>query len=159
MKLFKIILFLLFLNNTNSLYNLIIKKCDGFNEPVIDYLRYQYDYTHYPIYCIKNNEKFNFNNIKYMYYSLLHNWYACDEDFKYLNMSIKDKNLYLWELIWNNYGSCSEYNMYDYFNKTFILFYQNYNYYKKCFENDKYCSNLFDSELNKKNLIIKYYIE
>ena len=153
-----ILLLLLFIQNTLSIYNLIVKKCEGFNEPVIDLMRYQYDYIHYPIYC-PTNKKYNFNNIKYMYYSLSHNWFACHEDFKNMNMSNNDKNHYLWKSIWDNYGSCTTYDMYNYFNKTIVFFYQNYDYYKKCIKNENYCSKLFDSKFNPKKVIVKYYLQ
>tara|TARA_B100001094_G_C18034599_1_gene721851 strand:+ start:506 stop:922 length:417 start_codon:yes stop_codon:yes gene_type:complete len=113
----------------NSFFYLYLEKCNTNSDFSIDFLRYQYDDKHYPIYC---NKKFEFNNIKYMYYNLKYDLIDCEK--KKINYNDYLKN------IWDLYGSCSNLDNYNYFNKTLTLFYRdnkllnNYNckHHKHC---------------------------
>ena len=135
-----LILILINLFFTSSIYVLYLKKCNDNSNYIIDFLRYQYDIKHYPIYC---NNKFEYNNIKYMSYNLNHDFNNCN----HLNKknTIKDNILY-WKYIYNMYGSCSNFENYEYFNKTLQLFYKhnklinNYN----CIHNN-YCKIVFNN--------------
>ena len=126
----KYILFFLISNLifSNAIYYLYLHKCNPNSDFTIEFLRKQYDDKHYPIYCNKNYE---YNNIKYMKYNLNHDFIDCDN---------KKNNLNYLENIWNLYGSCTDLDNYNYFNKSLVLFY-NYskllNHYN-C-KHDKHC--------------------
>lgn len=124
-----ILLFLLFYNLyfIDAFYYLYLHKCDSKQHFTIEYLRYQYDNKHYPMFC--NNQKFILQNIKYMQHNLNYDFIDCYK-----------KNKLYWENIWNMYGSCTDLDIYNYFNKSLILFYKYNNLlnHYNCVH-DKYC--------------------
>ena len=107
-------LFLLFFNLyfVNAFYYLYMHKCNADADFTIEFLRYQYDNKHYPIYC--NNKDFKYNNIKYMKHNLNHDFIDCDD---------KKNNLNYLNHIWKMYGSCTNLDNYNYFNKSLVLLY------------------------------------
>ena len=69
-----------------------------------------------------------------------------------LNLDIKSyiqKTINLWENVWYDFGSCSNLNQYDYFNKSMILFYNLNHKYKNCFYYDylEYCNYYYNDDL------------
>lgn len=151
-----LIFFLYFLvNSTFGLYKLSIRKCDPSDNYSINYLRYQYDYKHYPQFCNYNN-KFDEKNIDFMKYSLEKFWYHCDYEYNNLNISDIDKNIIFWKDIWYDYGTCSKLEQYNYFNLSLILFYNYKPIFKKCYFDDQYCEHFYD---NIKNIDLDYEIK
>ena len=124
-----------------------IKKCNIDDYYSIDYLRYQYDYKHYPQFCNFNYNIFDTNSVDFMKFSLEKFWFPCDNEYKINNISTNDRFYMLWKDIWFDYGSCSNFNQYEYFNKSLILYYNFKKYFKKCYYNDYYCEQYFDNNL------------
>ena len=110
------ILFFLIINLifSNAYYYLYMHKCNPYADFTIEFLRKQYDDKHYNVYC---NEDFEYNNIKFMQYNLNHDFIDCNNK----------NNLDYWKSIYNFYGSCSNLDTYDYFNKSLVLFYKYHN--------------------------------
>ena len=131
-KLLFLLSLLILVSYVYGIYKLNIIRCNECENYSINYLRYQYDFKHYPLYCDYNNNKFEFNNIEYLGFTLEIYWSACNNE----NLDSRlhnQKNLNLWENMWYNYGSCSNLNQYDYFNKSMILFENLDNKYENCF--------------------------
>ena len=117
----KLFVLLVLVSYVYGIYKLNVVRCDGYDDYSINYLRYQYDYKHYPQFCDYNNNKFEFNNIEYLGYSLERYWSACNSE--YLDIkSYNQKKINLWKNMWYDFGSCSNLNQYDYFNKSMIYF-------------------------------------
>lgn len=149
-KITKLLFLFLLISYVYGLYKLNIKRCSEYDDYSINYLRYQYDYKHYPQFCNYNSNNFNIKNIEYLRYGLENYWYDCN----YIN---DENNINLWENMWYDYGSCTDLNQYEYFNKTMILFYNvkktNYNcYYYNYIE---YCDYYYDDNLEE---ILNYNI-
>ena len=147
-KITKSFFLLILVSYVYGIYKLNIVRCNGYDDFSINYLRYQYDYKHYPQFCDYNNNKFEFNNIEYLGYSLERYWSACNNE----NLDIKSynqKTINLWENVWYDFGSCSNLNQYDYFNKSMILFYNLNHKYNNCFYYDyvEYCNYYYNDDL------------
>tara|TARA_Y100000389_G_C17179836_1_gene373412 strand:- start:103 stop:540 length:438 start_codon:yes stop_codon:yes gene_type:complete len=140
MKLLFIILFNLIINYSYSLqtiykipnknYYLYTKKCDNYNNISIDFVRYQYNYKNYPEFCINNKYYDIFDNrkIDYMILYLYTYWHPCLNNIYIRNNAEYKEILYdYWADIYNRYGSCTDMNVYDYFNYSITIF----NKYKK----------------------------
>ena len=140
MKLLFIILFNFIINYSYSLTNiykipdtyfyLYTKKCNNYNNISIDFLRYQYNYKYFPEYCINNKYYDIFDNrkIDYMIQDLFGYWHPCLNNIYIRNNAEYREMLYnYWADIYNRYGSCTNMNVYDYFNYSIKIF----NKYKK----------------------------
>ena len=136
---------LLIINLTSGLFKLSVRKCTPNDDYSINYLRYQYDYKHYPQFCDYNNKHFDEKNIEYMKYSLDRFWYPCDYEYNNLNISFFDKNIHFWKNIWYDYGSCSKLDQYDYFNTSLVLFYNYKSIFKNCYFEDQYCEHYYEN--------------
>ena len=149
------LLFLLILNSyVYGIYKLNIHICNNYNDYSINYLRYQYDYKHYPLFCDYKNNKFEFNNIKYLGFNLERYWSACNDE-NLDRISYNKKNLNLWKNIWYYYGSCTNLDEYNYFNKTMFLF-ENINKKKEnCYYNNniEYCNYYYNDKFELINII------
>lgn len=102
---------------------LYIKKCDNYNNISIDFIRYQYNSKYYPIYCtIKDN--FDNRKIDYILSELHTYWHPCLNNI-YIKNNIEYQNILYnyWEDIYNKYGSCTNMDVYEYFNYTINKFY------------------------------------
>ena len=105
-KLLFLLSLLILVSYVYGIYKLNIIRCNECENYSINYLRYQYDFKHYPLYCDYNNNKFEFNNIEYLGFTLEIYWSACNNE----NLDSRlhnQKNLNLWENMWYNYGCCS----------------------------------------------------
>ena len=145
---YKLISLLFLINYVVGIYKLNIIRCSEYDDYSINYLRYQYDYKHFPQFCDFNYNKFEFSNIEYLGFTLERYWRACNNE----NLDIKSynqKNLNLWENMWYDYGTCSSLNQYDYFNKSMILFYNLDHKYKNCFYYNyiEYCNYYYNNKL------------
>lgn len=140
MKLLLIMLFNLFINYSFSrqqIYKIPITnyylhtiKCNYNNNISIYFIRYQYNYKNYPEYCINNKHYDVFDNrkIDYMLYDLYLYWHPCLNNIYIRNNAEYKEILYdYWGDIYNRYGSCTNMNVYDYFNYSIKIFHQ----YKK----------------------------
>ena len=143
----RLFLLLFLVSYVYGIYKLNIIRCNGYDDYSINYLRYQYDYKHYPQLCDYNNNKFEFNNIEYLGYSLERYWSACNNE-KLDIKSYNQKTINLWENMWYDFGSCSNLNQYDYFNKSMILFYNLNHKYKNCFYYNyvEYCNYYYNDD-------------
>ena len=112
---------------------------------MISFLRYQYDYKHYPQFCNYNNNQFSENDIEYMRINLELDYGLCDYDLKYTNLTKYDTHTLYLENIWYDFGSCTNMNIYDYFNKTLVLFYQNRKKMYNCYYDDYTCKQYFNN--------------
>ena len=130
-----IILFNFIINYSYSLTNiykipdtyfyLYTKKCNNYNNISIDFLRYQYNYKHYPEYCINNKYYDIFDNrkIDYMIQDLFAYWHPCLNNIYIRNNAEYNEILYdYWGDIYNRYGSCTNMNVYDYFNYSINIY-------------------------------------
>ena len=158
-KIRKLLCLLLLISYVYGIYKLNIKKCNEYDDYSINYLRYEYDYKgHYPKFCDYNNKKFDLNNIEYLAYGLENYWYNCNNMDK---KNYNENNIKLWENMWYDYGSCTDLNQYEYFNKTMILFYNIEKKYENCYYGGQYCDYYYDNNLekiNNNNLYIKFKI-
>ena len=138
---------LIILNCTFAFYKMGIKKCKYNDDFSIDYFRYQYDHKHYPQFCDYKNNNFDLKSIDYMRYTLDRYWYTCENDYTNTNVSEYEKNILLWKDNWYDFGSCSKFNQYEYFNVSLILYYNFQKSFKNCYYNDHYCDQVFDDDL------------
>jgi len=137
---------IILINNTFGLYKLNVKKCNEYDDYSINYFRYQYDINHYPQFCNYNNKQYNFYNIENIAYSLERFWYSCNNE----NLDIysyNQKNLQLWENMWYNFGSCSGFSQYRYFNISMLLFYNYKPKFQNCYYDKSYCDYYYDDEM------------
>ncbi len=137
-KITKLFFSLILISCVYGIYKLNIVRCNDNDNYSINYLRYQYDYKHYPQFCDYNNNKFELNNIEYLLYSLEYYWSGCNYE----------KKINLWEDMWYDFGTCSGVNQYNYFNKTMILFYNLEDKYKNCFYYNyvEYCNYYYNND-------------
>ena len=140
------ILIIVLIGNVLSMYKLNVRKCRFNDDYSINYLRYQYDFKYYPQFCDYKDKQFEINNLNWMKYSLNEYWYACD--YEYNNVSLlEEKNKLLWEDIWYDYGSCTAFSQYRYFNISIILFYNYKPKLKNCYYENQYCDYYYDDNL------------
>ena len=142
----KILFFLILLHIVSGMYKLNVRRCNEYDDYSINYLRYQYDFKYYPQFCDYANNKFEINNLDFMKYSLDEFWYACDYEYK-KESSFYKKNELFWKDIWYDYGSCTPFSQYRYFNISIILFYNYRPKFKNCYYDNLYCDYYYDDKL------------
>ena len=142
----KWIFFLILIHIVSGIYKLNIRRCRDYDDYSINYLRYQYDFKYYPQFCDYKDKEFEINNVEFMKYSLDEYWPACNYEYK-TESSFYKKNELLWEDIWNDYGSCTPFSQYRYFNISIILFYNYKPKFKNCYYDNQYCDYYYDDNL------------
>lgn len=145
-KFFKVVFFFILVPCVYTMYKLNIRRCNEYDDYSINYFRYQYDFKYYPQFCDYNHKQFEFNHIEFMKYSLDEFWHACDYEYN-SEYSFDKKNELLWEDIWYNYGSCTPFSQYRYFNISMILFYNYKPKFKNCYYDGQYCDYYYDDKL------------
>ena len=142
----KTLFFFILIHSVYAIYKLNVRKCTEYDDYSINYFRYQYNFKYYPQFCDYNHNQFEFNNIAFMKYSLDEYWHACD--YEYFNEpSFQLKNIYSWRDMWHDYGSCTPFNQYRYFNISMILFYNYKHKFKNCYYDGQYCDYYYDDNM------------
>ena len=142
----KILFFLILLHIVFGMYKLNVRRCNEYDDYSINYLRYQYDFKYYPQFCNFGDKQFEMNDLEFMRYSLDKFWYACNYEYKKESLFYK-KNELLWKDMWNDYGSCTQFSQYRYFNISIILFYNYKPKFKNCYYDNQYCDYYYDDKL------------